>query len=284
MKQALWLMVAGVASAALFAAGCAKQGGSAARGRNRISVDLANALAGETDRSLSSQAPTVQALDVYQLTVPFGAVSRSQEFWKRVNETSVDVATYDLLQKNGFRVGVAPAADWSYFRAIIEQFPVVTKRMTITGGPAGTLELEMKKGVEFQNLAYLTDDNTLVARTYEHCEDAIAVAFQPAPRRPGQVRMTMCPLVRARRKKFEVSVLNEEREYDLVRPERLYDLNLCADIPVESFLVVAPCTTAKWASNLGTTFLVDEAPTEKVERVLIMVPRGTKVRQVGGLD
>ena len=277
-QQAVWLLAVGLASAGC-ALGCTKQ--EPAAKRSRISVDLANALAGETDRTLSSNPPAVQALDVYQLTVPYGAVSRSQEFWKRVNETSVDVATYDLLQKNGFRVGVAPAAEWSYFRAIIEGFPVVTKRMTVTGGAEGALELPMRKGIEFQTLAYLTDDNTLLVRTYEHCENGIAVAFQPAPRRPGEVRMTMCPLVRARRKKFEVSVLNEEREYDLVRPERLYDLNLCADIPVEGFLVVAPCTSARWACNLGTTFLVEEAPTEKVERVLIMVPRGTRVQQVG---
>jgi len=235
-------------------------------------------------RSLSSHPPVVQALDVYQLTVPYGAVSRSQEFWKRINETSVDVATSDLLQKNGLRVGVAPASEWSYFRAIIEQFPAVTRHMAVTGGGEGSLELSMKQGVEFQNLAYLTDDNTLIVRTYEHCEDLIAVAFQPAPRSPGQVRMTMCPLVRATRRKFTVSVTNGEREYDYVKPERLYDLNLCADIPVEGFLIVAPSTLSRFSTNLGTTFLTDGGIAEKVEHVLLVVPRRTKLQRIGGLD
>ena len=286
MKQAVrWFgaVVLGAGWVCAAAAGCARNE-SAETKRSRASVELASAFAGEMDRSLSANPMSVQALDVYQVTVPFGAVSRSQEFWKRVNETSVDVATYDLLQKNGFRVGVAPAAEWSYFRAIIEQFPAATRRTTVAGGGEGSLELPMKQRVDFQNLAYLTDDNTLIVKTFENCENAIAVAVQPAPRRPGEVRMTMCPLVRSARKKFVVSVTNEEREYDYVKPERLYDLNLCADIPVEGFLVVAPSTLARWTSNLGETFLVDGGKTEKVEHVLLMVPRRTKVQQVGGLD
>jgi hypothetical protein len=264
--------------------GCAKRNAPATAKRSGMSLELANAFAGEVDRSLSSRPATVQALDVYEVTVPFGAVSRSQEFWKRVNETSVDVATYDLLQKNGFRVGVAPAAEWSYFRAIIERYPAVTKHTAVTGGAEGSLELSMKRGVEYQNLAYLTDDNTLLARTYERCENLLAVSFQPAPRHPGQVRMTMCPLVRSNRKKFEVSVTNEEREYDFVKPERLYDLNLCADIPLDGFLVVAPSTLARFATNLGTLFLVDGRETEQVEHVLLMVPRRTKQQPSTGLD
>lgn len=278
MKYAPWLLV----TAVMFG-GCAKPD-ETVRGEQRGGADLANAFAGEMERSMSGGAPMVQALDVYQITVPHGAVSRSQEFWKRVDETSVDVATYDLLQKNGFRVGVAPAREWSYFRAIIEQYPADTKRTTVSGGGEGSLEMSMRKGIDFQNLAYLTDDNTLLVRTYEDCENLLAVAFQPAPRRPGRVRMTLCPMVRSTRRKFTVSVTNEEREYNYVKPERLYDLNLCADIPMDGFLVVAPSTLAKWSSNLGTTFLVDGGVAEQVEHVLLMVPRDTKVQRAPTLD
>ena len=284
MMHGLWHSVCVLALGCFVGAGaCAKRQAAdpGAAARKALSVDLANALAGGTGKELSGNAPAVQALDVYQLTVPLGAVSRSREFWKRVDESSVDVATGDLLQKNGFRVGIAPASEWGYFRGIIEQHPVATKRMTVTGGGTGSLELEMKKGVDFQNLFYLTDDNRLIGRTYERCENLIAVGFQPAPRRPGRVRMTLCPLVRSTRKRLQVSVLNEEREFEFVKPERLYDLNLCADIPLDGFLVVAPSTLAKWSSNLGVTFLVDDGPTEKSEHVLLMVPRHTKVQHVG---
>jgi hypothetical protein len=96
--------------------------------------------------------------------------------------------------------------------------------------------------------------------------------------------MTMCPLVRSNRRHFEVSVTDEEREYDYVKPERLYDLNLCADIPAGGFLVVAPSTLAKFSSNLGSTFLVEGRETEQVEHVLLMVPRRTKTQQAAGLE
>ena len=36
-------------------------------------------------------------LDVYVLTVPYGTISRNEEFWRRVYEQAVDVGTYDLL-------------------------------------------------------------------------------------------------------------------------------------------------------------------------------------------
>jgi hypothetical protein len=283
MKTSIWTSL--LVLAAGLAPGCAGPDGKNTSAKGKLAVDLASTLGGDMKRSLTSNPPpAVQALDVYQLTVPLGAVSRSQEFWKRVNETSVDVATCDLLQKNGFRVGVAPAAEWAYFRSIIEQYPARTQRMTATAGGAGSLELSMKKNVEFQNLFYLTDDNTLVGRTYERCENLVAVGFQPAPRRPGQVRMTLCPLVRSTRKKLQVSVLNDEREYEFVKPERLYDLNLCADIPHDGFLVVAPSSLSRWESNLGNTFLVDGGATEKLETVLLMVPRNTRIQHVGGLD
>src|SRR3954454_24441836 len=107
MRQAVssYLAVVGTfvaVGACLCAAGCAKSRSPQTK-RSGISVELANAFAGEVARSLSSRAAAVQALDVYEVTVPFGAVSQSQEFWNPPNETSVDVATYDLLQKNGFR-------------------------------------------------------------------------------------------------------------------------------------------------------------------------------------
>ena len=261
------------------APGCAKKAAPSAKTRSR--VDLARAFDGGTERQLSGDAVTVHHLDVYQLTLPVGAVSRSEEFWKRVDEQGVDIGTYDLLQKNGFRVGVAPASEWPYFKGILDQYPAVTTRTTVTAGESGALELLMKKGIPSQYLFYLTDDNTLMGRTYDRCDNLVSVAFQPAPRRPGQVRVTMCPLVRCTRGEFQISVTNEEREFEYVRPERLYDLNLCCDVPVKGFLVVAPSTMAKWSATLGNAFLVDGGAAERFEHVLIMVPRPSSLRNVG---
>ena len=260
------------------AAGCNKRQPAA---KTRTRLDLTNVFDGRADRELSGEAQRVHHMDVYQLTLPVGAVSRSEEFWKRVDEQGVDIGTYDLLQKNGFRVGVAPASEWPYFRGILEQYPAVTKKTTVTAGEAGSLELMMKKGITSQYLFYLTDDNTLMGRTYDHCDNLLSVNFQSAPRKAGHVRVTMCPLVRCKRGEFQISVTQAEREYEYVRPERLYDLNLCCDVPMRGFLVVAPSTMAKWSATLGNAFLVDGGETERFEHVLLMVPRPTNVREVG---
>lgn len=222
---------------------------------------------GQTD------APQVQQLAIYQITVPLGAISRSEEFWKRVDEQRIDIATYDLLLKNGIRVGVGANSEWSYFKGIIDQYPAAARKAVATGGEAGAVELEMKKSVAFQNIFYLSDENVLYGRTYERCENLIGISFQPAPRKPGTVRMSVCPRVRSLRKRFEVSIRNEEREIEYVCPENLYDLNLIADVPLDGFLVIAPSTHAKLPSSLGSNFLVGQGLAEQYEQVILLVPQ-----------
>src|SRR4051812_7697836 len=45
------------------------------------------------------EGPTRVQMDVYQLSVPFGTVSKNEAFWKRIDEQCVDVATYDVIFK-----------------------------------------------------------------------------------------------------------------------------------------------------------------------------------------
>ena len=259
-------------------AGCAKPAPRVKTGAHQ--TDHGNVFGGAAERHLTASPSRVQYLDVYHLTLPLGAVSRSEEFWKRVDEQGVDIGTYDLLQKNGFRVGLAPAAEWGYFKAILEQYPAVTRQTTVTAGDSGSLELEMKKGIDSQYLFYLSDDNVLRGRSYDRCENLLSVTFQAAPRKAGQVRVTMCPVVRTTRGEFQISVTNAEREYEYVKPERLYDLNLCCDVPLNGFLVVAPSTMAKWSATLGNAFLVDGGAAERFEHLLLMVPRPTHLQAV----
>ena len=257
-------------------AGCARKAPEVRTGRHQAAYG--SAFNGAADRQLTTAPSRVQYLDVYHLTLPLGSVSRSEEFWKRVDEQGVDIGTYDLLQKNGFRVGVAPAAEWGYFKAILQQYPAVTRHTTVAAGESGSLELQMKKGIDSQYLFYLSDDNVLRGRSYDRCENLLSVTFQAAPRKAGQVRVTLCPVVRTTRGEFQISVTNAEREYEYVRPERLYDLNLCCDVPVNGFLVVAPSTMAKWSATLGNAFLVDGVAAERFEHLLLMVPRPTQVQ------
>src|SRR6476660_3215963 len=41
--------------------------------------------------------PTSVHVDLYQLSVPYGTVSRNEKFWKRIDENCVDPTTYDTL-------------------------------------------------------------------------------------------------------------------------------------------------------------------------------------------
>src|SRR5436190_8736987 len=55
-------------------------------------------------RDAQPTVPLVFQLVCYQLTVPVGTVSRNENFWKRIDETALDPARYDLLRRNGMRL------------------------------------------------------------------------------------------------------------------------------------------------------------------------------------
>jgi hypothetical protein len=212
-------------------------------------------------------------LDVYQVAVPLGAVSRSEQFWKRVDEERVDPATYDVLLKNGVRVGIAPTAEWDFFRDILERHNARAVWGSVMAGGSGSLELSMKKGVASQNIFYLSDRNELIGQTYEKCENLLGVSFWPEPRTPGAMLLNVSPTVRARRSRFEFKRNGEENEIVEVRPQYLYDLNLRTVIPPDSFLVLAPSEGGRWPTSIGNAFLAIDGAAEQREQVLLFVPR-----------
>lgn len=276
-----------LAACGLALPGCAanKQGTPPPKVSVRPANDGGNAVfanqlpeAATTDGSARNQRIRVVQLEVFQIEVPFGAVSRSEEFWKHVDEQTVDVGTYDLLRKNGWRVGVGPTTEWAYFRDIIDAYPASTSRASLSTGPAGgtgttELPLKDKKGIPYQNIWYFDDANSLRGLTFERCDNVINVAVQHVPRKPGEARVTVCPVVRSLRYRFEVTRKNDERIIEYVQPEHLYDLNLQTDIPVGHFLVIAPAPEVKWRTSLGATFLVNDGAAERIETLLLMVPR-----------
>jgi hypothetical protein len=228
------------------------------------------------------QPVPVLTMDVYLMSVPSGAISRSSEFWKRVDEQRVDPASYDLLLKNGIRVGIGPNSDWEFFRGILEQNRALTTKGTATSGGTGSVELTMKKNVPWEDIFYLNDQDKLYGRTYEKCENLLGISFWPEPRKPGSVRISISPTVRSLRTRLQYTVRDEEREITDVQPEYLYDLNLRAVIPPDSFLVIAPSLQGKWPTSIGNAFLVSDRDAEQYEQVLVMVPRTVMVLRAPG--
>jgi hypothetical protein len=210
-------------------------------------------------------------LEVYRLSLPMGSISRNEAFWKRIDEHAVDVATYDLLYRNGVRIGRAPYSEWGHFRKMIENTPGTASHMSTAGVNAKNIEMEMRRAVAAQDIFYFDSRNESVGRTHFHSANIISISFQPAPRKPGEVRLALCPVVRSLRKRLEFTRLNEEQEIQYVANERLYDLNIETDLPLEHFLVIAPSEEATWKTSIGQRFFVLDDAAEQMEQVLLVL-------------
>jgi hypothetical protein len=225
--------------------------------------------------------PVVQyvvQLDVYQLSVPQGTVSNNDAFWKRVSEDTIDIATRDVLYLNGIRVGQAPVSEWEYFKNIINENPAVAQQNSYIATQMKSVEMPMRKGITSQCIFVCDPLRESSGRSYDECDNFLTLSFWPAPRKQGDLRVKLCPMVRSVRKKLGTALLDGQREFQYVSPERLYDLKLAADIPLGTFLVIAPSEYAKAPTSVGNAFLMKDGPADREEQVLILVPRvyGTK--------
>jgi len=211
-------------------------------------------------------------LIAYRVTMPAGSVSRSDDFWKHVNEQAVDPATYETLFKNGIRVGVAGVDEFEYLKSLVEKHPVVTQPSSWTGRDARNLEIELKRKIDYQNLFSFNLAGELTGRTYERCDDLLRISFQPAPRKHGSVRVAVCPVIRGLREVVVPIGEINTTTYKWVRPEHLYDLNLVVDVPLDSFLVIAPTAEGEIKTLPGSVFLRGEGAAERTETLLLFRP------------
>jgi hypothetical protein len=235
---------------------------------------------GQSSIASTAAAPVGMRVDLYQLQVPEGTISHNEKFWKRVDEHSVDPGTYDLLYKNGVRVGQAPIADWDYFKQVMEQYPAVAKQSSLLAGEGKAVELPMRKGMVSQDIWYYNASNALEGHTFNGCENLIALTFQPTPRHAGSMRVALCPTVRATEKRLQYTATNNEVEVTYAAPQRIYDLNLRTDVPFDNFLIVAPSSDASRKTSIGQGFFMTAGIAERLENVLLIVPRSMRVEEV----
>ncbi len=221
--------------------------------------------------------PQGMRVEIYQLQVPFGTISRNAEFWKHIDENAVDVGTYELLLKNGVRVGQAPVAEWDYFRQIMSQYPAITQQASLVAAEAKPVEMPVRKDIVSQNLFYFDAKNRMQGQSFDACQNLLNLSFQQTPRKPGSMRVTLCPVVRATQKRLEWTPLNNEIEITYTAPQRLYDLNLRTDVAIDSFLIVAPSSEATWPTSIGNNFLVTPGDADRMETVLLVVPAAMRV-------
>lgn len=219
-------------------------------------------------------------VDIYQITIPFGTISGNLNFWKRIDEQCVDVATYDLLYKNGIRVGEARMEEFDHFKKFVD-VPSNCHFTSVSGYDAHGMELEQRKDLIEQTIMHYDGQNQLWGRSFNRCTNVLDVSFESTPRKPGSLRIELCPVVRTVRKRMEFTVLNNERELQFVAPEMLYDLNLRADIPPTSFLIVAPSPDARRQTSVGRAFFTQDGATSLMEQILLIVPHAYVVDEKG---
>ena len=252
---------------------------SAIEQRNRITAFASRSQRGNVAKGRQSDVPMRMRLDVYVLTVPYGTISRNEEFWKRVNEQAVDVGTYDLLIKNGVRVGEAPIAEYERFTQTIKDQPASHRVASLVAPEGKDIDLELRKEVPTQLIWHFNGMSELIGKTFDRCENFLALNYQPAPRKRGTVRIVLCPTVKEHRKRLEWLAGNKEQEVAFTQPVRYYDVNLRADVKVDNFLIVAPSAESTWPGSIGNRFLVQDGAAEQMENVLLFVPKQVAVME-----
>ena len=252
---------------------------SAIEQRNRITAFASQSRRGNVAKGHRPDVPMRMRLDVYVLSVPYGTVSRNEEFWKRVNEQAVDVGTYDLLIKNGVRVGEAPIAEYERFAQLIKDQPASHRVASLVAPEGKEVDLEIRKEVPTQLIWHYNGMNELIGWSYDRCENYVALSYQPAPRKNGTLRIVLCPVVKEHRKRLEWLAGNKEQEVAFTQPRRYYDVNLRADVAVDSFLIVAPSAESTWPGSIGNRFFVQDGAAEQMENVLLFVPKQVAVME-----
>ncbi|HWP41554.1 MAG TPA: hypothetical protein VNL70_11550 [Tepidisphaeraceae bacterium] len=270
--------------AMVLVAGCSPRQAGASAGRDRrpvvaVTQPPRQAPGGNTAGLDAAQPDPLRFnVELFVLSVPHGAISGNEQFWKHIDEQVFDVPTAELLDKNGIRVGVVGIDQIEQLARFLDE-ATPAQRLNIAGPEARDAEVVMNADLPEQVIFHFDERNVAVGRSYDRCENVINLSFQPAPRKPGCLRLKLCPMVRTTRKRVQFTRLNDAYELQFISPETLYELNFRVDLPRDRFLVVAPSHSAILRpTSVGGCFLLRNTPTERLEQVLIVIPQAYRPR------
>jgi hypothetical protein len=233
---------------------------------NAVQLDVPQS----TPKDAQPTIPMAFQLACYQISVPVGKVSRNEAFWKRIDEQVLDPARYDLLQRNGMRLGIAPLSEFANIRSILDETSSPAKAMGTIGPGAKNIEISMRPGIPFETISYYADGNGMASRTFDRCENVFNISYRRAPRSLADMRLDITPMVRSTVSHLEYTEENNAVEIRDVMPTSLY-MNLEVDLPMDKFLVVAPSDSALLPTVIGHQFFVKNDPSQQMEQVLIFV-------------
>jgi hypothetical protein len=209
-------------------------------------------------------------VNMYEFTVPYGTISHDPTFWKDVDETALDLTTYDLLLRNGIRVGRAPLGAWTNLALAIDREVTMyrTHRFTTFSG-GDSLSVPMSPEMDDQLLFTLTSHG-MAGRWYDFCQNRFDFSFQWERHVEDTVRVNICPLVVVHRMRWDYFLADTPEERRLVQDDYLWDLAIKADLTRNDFLVIAPSPEAQDPYRVGNKFLTNDGSTYRTEQILIL--------------
>jgi len=236
----------------------------------------------ESPRDARPALDLLYSVEIWEIELPRDSVTTDETFWKRVDEQSVDLSTYDQLFKNGIRVGQLPMGELGEIRKLIEERK--GKRTQIQGLEGKQVVIPIRSDVPRQVLFYVDRANNLIGRSYDRSENYFAFSFETTPRNPDRIRIALTPTVRAYDKKPQYTTTGgkADRELKFVAEESHYDTNLRTDLGLNSALIIAPSVEARFNSTLGNAFLIVRTPSEELERLIVIIPRAFKRDESAG--
>ena len=227
----------------------------------------------DNPRDPQPQLNAMVHLDIYLLDMPEGSISQNTQFWKRVDEQAVGAANEDRLLRNGIRCGTVTRGEGLFFSQFFDKLPhPPARKSTVDVLHTDTIELQMEKKFDQQDLFFFNASNQLEGRSYDQVTNRWALTSGPTPRDPGAVRLTLCPVVYSEKMQTRFTALNQEYETAAKDVDRIYDLGLTADVPGDSFMIIAPSSDAARPTSIGGRFLIKSDKTQKLEQVIVIVP------------
>jgi hypothetical protein len=220
--------------------------------------------------------PIVFQLVCYQLTIPAGTVSRNEDFWKRVDENVLSPGAYDLLRRNGMRIGEAPVSQLESLRSMLQEVDGSGKQMGTIGADVKNVELSMRKDVQFETVNYYGRNNELSGRTFDKSENVFNISYRRTPRKLDQMRLSLVPMVRSMKKRLEYTAKNDEIEISYIAPVKFY-MDITVDLPMDKFLVLAPSDTSELPTIIGHQFFIQDQAAEQMETVLIFMAQPFRI-------
>ncbi|MGA3067674.1 MAG: hypothetical protein ABSF29_12595 [Tepidisphaeraceae bacterium] len=220
----------------------------------------------------AAQAKISQVIFVtmYTFDMPRGTVSGDEKFWKPVDETALDVATYDRLLRNGLRVGRAPLWAWPGMAKKVDR-EVVSYRIdrftTFSGGDS--LYVNMAPPMD-DELLFTLDRHGATGRWYDNCQNRFDFSFRWEKHLDDTLRVNVCPLITVHRQRWDYFLSDDPIERRLVQDEYLWDLAIRMDLTADQFLVVAPSADADDPYRVGYQFLTHDGPAYRTEQLMVL--------------